>query len=355
MQLPPHPRLLVAQTGFLGDTVLTTPLLSALRQTLAPTSLSVLTTPQAEPLLAQHPDVDAVVVDAKRTQGRGLSGLIRTARQLGHRGFTLAIAPHKSFRTALLLALAGIPYRVGFRQSPGWFLYHRTAVRDAQGHEVERILSLLRVFGLDPQQYATRPRVTYSEAARQKAQTLLERYQLDTAQPLFIVCPGSVWFTKRWTIEGYAGLVQALERSYGRVLMCGGPDDLALTRAVQSRADGRGVNLAGQTDLQAFMALLDRARVVVSNDSAPMHLAVARGVPVVAIFCATTPSLGYGPYSPQSVVVEQKELFCRPCGRHGGPRCPRDTEACMRSVGVQDVLAGVDQLLRPPPAAYAKP
>ena len=130
MPLPIHPRLLVAQTGFLGDTVLTTPLLSALRRTLAPASVSVLTTPQAAPLLAHHPDVDAVVVDAKRTRGRGSGGLLHTARRIRRRGFDLAVAPHKSLRTALVLALAGIPCRVGFRQSPGWFLYHRTAVRE---------------------------------------------------------------------------------------------------------------------------------------------------------------------------------------------------------------------------------
>ena len=345
MPLPIHPRLLVAQTGFLGDTVLTTPLLSALRRTLAPASVSVLTTPQAAPLLAHHPDVDAVVVDAKRTRGRGSGGLLHTARRIRRRGFDLAVAPHKSLRTALVLALAGIPCRVGFRQSPGWFLYHRTAVRDSRVHEVKRILSLLRAFGLDPRQYASRPRVSYGEAARQKAQALLKRHRLDSPQPLFLVCPGSVWFTKRWTVEGYAGLVQALERDYGRVLICGGPDDRAVTQAVQRRAGGRGLDLAGQADLQTFVALLDRARVVVSNDSAPMHLAVARGVPVVAIFCATTPSLGYGPYSPPSVIVEHQALACRPCERHGGPRCPRQTEACMRLVSVHDVLAGVDRLL----------
>jgi heptosyltransferase-2 len=96
------------------------------------------------------------------------------------------------------------------------------------------------------------------------------------------------------------------------------------------------------------MALVDRAKVVVSNDSAPMHIAVARNVPVVAIFCATTPSLGYGPYSERAVVVEQKDLFCRPCSRHGGYTCPRGTEDCMRLIPMSDVLAGVDRLLSSP-------
>ena len=349
--LPPHPRLLVAQTGFLGDVVLTTPLLSALRRSFAPDSMTVLTTPQAKPLLEYHPDVDRVCVDAKRQERRGLSGLVRMAQQLRRGRFQVAFAPHKSLRTALLLALAGIPYRLGFRQSPGWFLYHRTAVRDTQSHEAERILSLLRACEVDPQQHIATPHVMYDNAAEQRAQTLLDAAGIKDTQPVFIVCPGSVWFTKRWTIEGYAALVRRLEEGYGRTLICGGPDDLSVAQAVQTQAGDHGVCLAGQADLQTFMALIDRARVVISNDSAPMHLAVARNVPVVAIFCATTPSLGYGPYTSRSVIVEQKTLSCRPCGRHGGPRCPRGTEDCMRLITVNDVLRGVDQLLPPMPAA----
>lgn len=345
--LPPNPRLLVAQTGFLGDVVLTTPLLSALRRILVPDSMTVLTTPQAKPLLEHHPAVDSVCVDAKRQEERGPGGLVRMAQRLRRGHFQVAFAPHKSLRTALLLALAGIPYRLGFRQSPGWFLYHRTTFRDIQAHEVERILSLLRTCKVDPQQHIATPHVMYDDAARRHAQTLLDAAGITDDEPVFIVCPGSVWFTKRWTIEGYAALVKRLEKAYGRTLICGGPDDLSVAQAVQTQAGGQGVCLAGQADLQTFMALIDRARVVVSNDSAPMHLAVARNVPVVAIFCATTPNLGYGPYSSRSVIVEQKSLPCRPCGRHGGPTCPRGTEDCMRLITVDDVLRGVDQFLSP--------
>ena len=346
--LPAHPRLLVAQTGFLGDVVLTTPLLRALRRLLAPASLTMLTTPQAKALVEHHPDVDQVLVDAKRTSGRGLrsiSRLIRTAQSLRREGFTLAVAPHKSLRTALLLALSGIPYRIGFRQNAGQFLYHRTAVRDTQPHEVERILSLTRAFGVDPQTCLSPPFVAYSETARHHAETLLRDNGIGKEEPVFIVCPGSVWFTKRWTIDGYAALVTRLEQGYGRTLICGGPEDVPVAQAVHNQAGGHGICLAGQADLSTFMALIDHARAVISNDSAPMHLAVARGVPVVAIFCATTPSLGYGPYTDRAVVVEHTDLACRPCRRHGGPTCPRRTEECMRLVSVDDVLTGLDRLL----------
>lgn len=339
------PRLLVAQTGFLGDVVLTTPLLATLHQHLSPSSLTVMTTPQAKPLLECHPVVNKVLVDAKRTDGQGPLELWRLAQRLRRERFTLAVAPHKSFRTALLLLMAGIPQRIGFRQSPGWFLYHHTVDRDPHRHEVERILCIMRAFGLEPEDCNQKPLVVYSQEAKTKANTLLHKVGLTETEPLFVVCPGSVWATKRWTVDGFAGLVQKLHQHYGRVLLCGGPDDAPIAQMVHERSGQCAFNLIGRADLQTFIALVDRAQVVISNDSAPMHVAVARNVPVVAIFCATTPSLGYGPYSDRAVVVEKKDLFCRPCSRHGNPSCPRGTEDCMRQVTVADVLAGVDTLV----------
>lgn len=343
-----HQRIVVVQTGFLGDVVLTTPLLTTLHQQLRPESLTVLTTPQAKPLVEHHPHVSRVLVDAKRTDGRGFSGLWRTAQRLRQERFTLAVAAHKSLRTALLLALAGIPQRVGFRQSPGWFLYHRTAQRDSQRHEVERILCIMRAFDLEPEDCNRVPRVEYPEATKELALNVLRSNNLAPTDPLFVVCPGSVWPTKRWTVDGFASLVRRLESSYGRVLLCGGPDDAEVAHTVHEQAGHHGVNLVGQADLQIFMALVDHAQVVISNDSAPMHIAVARGVPVVAIFCATTPSLGYGPYTNNAVIVEKKDLSCRPCGRHGSHACPLGTNACMREISVDDVVAGVEHLLHRP-------
>ena len=340
-------RLLVAQTGFLGDVVLTTPLLSTLRRELDLESLTVLTTPQAQPLVQDHPAVDNVLVDSKRGDGRGFLGLLQTARRLQRQRFTLAVAPHKSFRTALLLTLAGIPHRVGFHQSPGWFLYHQTAQRDTDRHEVERILCIMRAFGLEPESCDRTPYIAYHPATRTNVQRFLDEAQIAASDPVFIVCPGSVWYTKRWTTAGYSALVRSLARHYGRVVLCGGPDDVPIAQEIEDQAQVAGLlNLVGQADLQTFMALIDRAQVVISNDSAPMHLAVARQVPVVAIFCATTPSLGYGPYSDNAIIVEKKEVFCRPCRRHGGPSCPRGTEECMQLVTAHDVLAGVDRLLK---------
>src|SRR5262249_47720652 len=116
------------------------------------------------------------------------------------------------------------------------------------------------------------------------------------------------------------------------------------------RAGGGAMVLAGRTDLATLVAVVDRLALLIANDSAPMHVACARDVPVVAVFCATTPALGYGPWGARSAVVEA-DLACRPCDRHGGPGCPRGTEDCMRLPDAGAVLTAARALLATPRSA----
>jgi heptosyltransferase-2 len=325
------PAVLIAQTSFLGDVVLTTPLVSALRRRLAPRRLAVLVRPEAVPLVAAHPDVDAVLVDDKRGRDRGLGGLVRVARRLRAEGFDLVVSPHRSLRTALVLAAAGIPQRVGFRQSRGAFLYHRRVPRDRRHHDVERNLALAAPFGGAPEPARLHVPVTAEAAAR--AAALVP----PGAGPLVGIAPGSVWATKRWSAEGYAAVIAGLAADGARCVVLGGPDEVALAERVAALA-GSGTVLAGRTDLATLVAVIDRLALLVANDSAPMHVACAREVPVVAVFCATTPALGYGPWGPRATVVEA-DVDCRPCARHGGRSCPRGTEDCIRLVAPAAVLA----------------
>jgi heptosyltransferase-2 len=332
------PALLVVQTSFLGDVVLTTPLISALRQRIAPRRLAVMVRPEAAPLLAGHPDVDEVVLDDKRGRDRGALGWLRTARRLRRRRFDVAVSPHRSLRTALLLAAARIPRRVGFRESRGARLYHVRVPRDRRRHDVERNLALLEPFGGPPA--AARCHLAVTPAAAARAESMLP----PGSGPLVGLAPGSVWATKRWAAAGYAAVAARLAAEGARCVVLGGPEDVALAEEIRARAGGGVTVLAGRTDLETLVAVIDRLAVLVANDSAPMHVAGARDVPVVAVFCATTPALGYGPYGPRAAVVEA-DLACRPCGRHGGRRCPRHTEDCMRLVSAEQVLAAVRALL----------
>src|SRR6185503_9490718 len=143
---------LVLQTSFLGDTVLTLPLICEIRRRFPVKKLSVVCLPLSGELLQDHPAVDQIIIDDKRSLNRGWRGMRRMAARLKSEEFTVALTPHKSLRSALMLSLARIPQRVGFRESRGWFLFHGRADRDPARHDVERNLSVLQVFGLPPEQ-----------------------------------------------------------------------------------------------------------------------------------------------------------------------------------------------------------
>jgi heptosyltransferase-2 len=333
------PSLLVPQTSFLGDVVLTTPLITALRRRLQPRRLSVLVRPESRAVLEGHPDVDDVLVDDKYGADRGLGGLRRVAARLRQEGFDLAVVPHRSLRTALVVAAAGIPRRVGFDASRGAWLFHERVHRPRDRHDVERNLALLAPWG-GPDGEAPVLHVPVGEGAARRAAVLCP----DGTGPLVGIAPGSVWPTKRWTTDGFAAVLRDLQRGGARCLLLGAAGDVTVADAIAQAAGVPVTNLAGQTDLATLVAVIDRLELLIGNDSAPMHVASARGVPVVAVFCATTPALGYGPWGARSEVVES-DLACRPCGRHGGRTCPRGSEDCRHLVRPSAVLAAARRRL----------
>lgn len=340
-------RFVVAQTSFLGDVVLSTPVFAALRQHYPTAYITAWVRPETAAVLAMHPSVDAVLTDDKRGSERGF-GSLRVVEKLRSGDFDIAVALHKSFRTAWMLAAAGISWRIGFRQSPGWFLYHRRVWRDPARHDVERNLSILAGLGLDPEAERLRPFVACPPEAAAQFQALLARHDVPADARLIGVAPGSAWATKRWTVEGYAALLERVRHDVGAVpVLLGAPSDMEYAAAIHRAAGGVGVNLVGQTDVSTLVAAIDRCSVLVTNDSAPVHIAAARDTPVVAIFGPTTLAQGFGPYTDRAVVV-QRALPCRPCGRHGSARCPIGTHACMREIGAADVLAAVQTLLHAP-------
>ncbi|HEX2929958.1 MAG TPA: lipopolysaccharide heptosyltransferase II [Candidatus Binatia bacterium] len=338
--------VLVLQTSFLGDTVLTLPLIAEIRRRFPVKRLSVLCLPLSRDLLQDHPAIDEIIVDDKRKTDRGLAGVRRKAAALRACGFTLALTPHKSLRSAMMLALAGIPNRVGFRESHGWFLFHHLAQRDPTRHDVERNLSVLQALGVSITECRRDIEFPVSPASQESVNQKLKAFGIADDKLLIGINPGSIWPTKRWAPSGFAELIQMLREKFDcQIVIFGGADDKDVVDAVQSRCGGAGISLAGRIDLRELPAAISRCAVFVTNDSGPMHVAVGRKVPTVAIFCATTPSLGFYPYTDNAIVVE-KALSCRPCASHGGRRCPLGTEDCIRQIGSAKVLAAVEELLR---------
>jgi len=319
---------LVVQTAFLGDVVLTTPLLTALAETDGP--VDVVTTPGAAPLLETHTAVRRVIPYDKRGADRGWRGLRALARRLRAEQYQSAYLPHRSLRSAALALLAGIPRRVGYRD--GWrSLYTETQPRPPTGHEIDRLLALA---GRGASVEAL-PSLRLTDADQAAATQWLETAGI--ARPFMALAPGSIWGSKRWT--RYAELTARLSERTAVVLV-GGPGDVELAQAIVA-AVPKAVNACAALTLRQSAALIGRALVLVTNDSAPLHLAQAVGTPTVTIFGPTIPAFGFGPRGPRDQILGVDGLDCRPCSRHGPARCPLGHHACMQGLGVDDVMRAI--------------
>ena len=325
---------LVIQTAFLGDVVLSTPLLAALAGRHGP--VDVVTTPAAAVLLETHPAVGTVIRYDKRGADRGLRGLWRLGRRLRARRYARAYLPHRSWRSAALALLAGAAERIGFADSPATATYTRRVRRPATGHEVERLLALAQPDAGRDADSPPVPPVHLALTADDRAAADAWLRERHVGAGFVALAPGSIWGTKRWA--GYPELAAALDAP---VVVLGGRDDAALADQVVAAAPGRAYSAAGTLGLRTSAALIARAGVLVTNDSAPLHLATAVGTPVVAIFGPTVPAFGFGPRGPRDAVVEHPSLACRPCSAHGPQVCPLGHHRCMRELSVASVLAAV--------------
>ena len=155
--------------------------------------------------------------------------------------------------------------------------------------------------------------------------------------PRFIaLAPGSIWGTKRWPY--YAELAAGLDRP---CVVIGGADDRSLADAIVAATPGRTVSAAGELALRASAALIQRAAVLVTNDSAPLHLATAVGTPIVALFGPTVPDFGFGPRRAGDATLGRDGLVCRPCSKHGPMTCPLGHHRCMGDLAVETVAAAL--------------
>jgi heptosyltransferase-2 len=332
---------LVLQTSFLGDVVLTTPLLAELARR---GPVDVVVTPQAAPILAGHPSVRAVITYDKRGAQRGLGGAMALGRSLRARGYDAVYCAQGSWRTAAIAALSTRGARVGFDTSAGGPLYSRRITYQREQHHAERLWRLAAGNDAPALPELIRPRLYPGEPERAAVDALLA-----SAPPLehelIALAPGSVWATKRW--PAYAGLAARLASRY-RLVVVGGKDDAPLAAAIASSASAdRVIDATGRLSLLASAELLRRCAALVTNDSAPQHLASAVDTPTLTIFGPTVPAFGFGPLAQRHRTAGRDRLDCRPCDPHGPAVCPLGHWRCMQDIEVGHIAGDLQALLTP--------
>jgi heptosyltransferase-2 len=337
--------IVVVQTAFIGDVLLTLPLIQAAQNVYKGAKVDVVVTPRSRELFVGHPVVREAISFDKRGADRGLRGLFRLAKLLKSRSYDLALIPHRSLRSAALAWVAGVPIRIGFERSAGRILLTKTVTYRQERHEIDRNLSLLNALEVEkPPRESLR--LFPSEGDRKKVDRLLMEFEVGAPENMVAMAPGTVWNTKRWLKERFASLAVNFDEAGLEVVLIGGREDESLCSEIRTLSGSSHVhNTAGMLSLLQSAELIRRCKVLICNDSAPMHLAATVGTPVVALFGATIPGFGFGPSGPLDVVVETLGLTCRPCSIHGGETCPIKTFDCMRNISYDRVFQNAISVL----------
>lgn len=332
-------KILLVQTSFLGDTILSTPVIAGIKSIYPTARLWMMTTPLAAGLVRRDPLLNGVITQDKRDKNKGFVGLLRMSRKLKALQFDRVYSLHRSYRTSLLLWLARIPLRIGCSDAKGGFLYHELRSRDFNQHDVLRNLSILSgKLEIDPDTIQMR---LFAPSLDEISPRLSEI--ISSPKPYAVMAPGSVWATKMWHWEGYRKVAKHLLERGVRVVLTGAASDQKVCARIAK--DLPIIDLSGSTGIEETMALVQNAGLMVCNDSMALHMASAMKIPTVVIFCATSPSFGYGPWNNRSIVIEREGLNCKPCRRHGSTKCPNGTDACMLGPDAGVVIDAVQRLI----------
>jgi len=284
--------------------------------------------------------IDKVFTFDKRGSEKGIGGLLRVAKMLRNQHFDCVYSLHRSGRTSLLLWLTRIPERIGFATSRLAWMYTKRMPRPSKEHEVLRNLALLGEVAEEDANRGLSLEISSSAFIGSECQEFLAQ-----AKPYVVLFPSSSWFTKQWNGRGYTEVAQYFSDRGMRVVILGSGKEREYNQSLMT--DVLSVNnLTGTTSLTETALLVSRAALVVCNDSLALHLACAFLRPTVVVFCATSPTFGFGPWrNPYAEVVEMKELPCKPCRRHGSVSCPTGTNLCMTGVKSNVVIRTAEVLM----------
>jgi lipopolysaccharide heptosyltransferase I len=339
----PPERILIIKPSAIGDVVHALPVLNLLRKKWPSAHISWLVSSSCASLLEGHPQLNEVIKFDRRRFGKGwrkpsaAAGLFGFTRALRRRQFDLVIDLQGLFRSGWLAAMTRAGVRVGPAEARelGWIFYtHRVTTGFPEGQAVERYLKVADALGLgtSPVEF----HFPTNDADRQFVADLVPagtRYA--------VMLPGTNWETKRWPAEKFQECVAPLKDRFGlESIVAGGPSDAALAALIPGARD-----LTGKTNLRQIVALLERAELVIANDTGPMHIAAALGRPLVSIYGPTSP-YRTGPFGRLDTVVHL-DIPCSPCfGRH----CSHIS--CMRKLSSASIMEAVAEQLSSPRAGF---
>lgn len=331
----PDSKIMIRAANWIGDAIMTTPVIRAVRKNYPLSQISVLAKPWVIPVYENNPNIDHMIVyEDKETYPKGI-GTLRLAKDLRKYRFDLAVLMQNAFEAGLISFLAGIKERLGFNTDGRGLLLNRGIKLDRmlkKGHLIDYYIGILKGAGLFDA--GRKLDLFLSESDRRFAEQFLIQEGFDPARPVIGINPGATGGTaKRWFPERYAEFCRKLAGEFNlRIMIFGGPADFDLGGYIAELARGCCVNISGRTTLGQAFALIERCSLFVTNDSGLMHAAAALDINQVAVI-GSTDYVATAPSNKNSRMV-RVPLECSPCLKD---RCPLGHHRCMKDISVDRV------------------
>jgi len=304
--------ILIVRTDRIGDVVLTTPAIKSLRQAYPAARISILVTPVTYDLVNGNPYVDEILVDDRQGRHKGLFGFLRLAREIRLKRFDLAIIYHTKRRYNLACYAAGIPFRLGYKNEKFGFLLS-LPLKDARPwgtkHEAEYCMDVLKAIGVENDDLDI-----FVPLQKEAEGWMFNWMQENNLKPneFITIHPGASDFTKCWPTANFALLMDRLAERYAlKIVLIGSPQIMPVAAEIlrQTRKASEFLNLTGKTSLAQMASLLRRSRLLISNDSGPVHVAAGVGTSVISLFLRNQPGINaerWKPLGAKSFILNNK-------------------------------------------------
>lgn len=335
-------KILIVNVNWVGDVIFSTPFIRAVRERYPKSYIACLLHPRCREVLEGNPRLNEIIIYDEESSHRTIWGKLRLIAELKRKRFDVAFLLHRSFTKALITALAGVKERIGYPTKHRDFLLTKAVEEpDEDIHKVEYFLDIARATGIMPSDPSYEFFV--KDADRAFIKDYLSENGLCDKDKLVVICPGGNWGPKRWPKENFAKLADALSEKFAvRIVISGAAKDIALAEEIKGMVKNSPIVACGRMTLKNLGALLERANLVIANDTGPMHIAVAVKARVIALFGPTSPKIT-GPYGSGNYrVISRNESCDTPCYDFS---CTDNK--CMKSITVDEVLKAAIEMLTP--------
>jgi heptosyltransferase-2 len=339
-------KILIVRFSSLGDIVLATPLIESLKQKFPQSQIFFLTKSQYQDLLKNDPNIFSLIKFDPKEKHQGISGFLKLIRELRTFNFDIVVDLHANLRSFFIRHL--LKTRVKIKYDKRWLtrflLVHFKFFKVKPTHTVDSYLKALKKIDVDSSEKD--PKIFLDQESKNFSKDFFIEKKIEKDDIVVGMHPGARWETKRWSEEKFARVCQILnQKPKVKIILFGDQKNQEVIERISPHVEDQKLLKAVNLPLNEFMSLIKRCDCFVTNDSGPMHIASALGVPVVAIFGPTHPQLGFSPIGSENIVMTAN-VKCSPCSLHGEKKCHKKSRYCMDLIEPEMVTDAVEKILK---------